>query len=292
MRFSARRPLGRTGFAATVIGAGDLADRALGIETCAATLRRALDAGVNLVDTAPAYERGLSERIVGAALLGRREGVFVIDKIDELGAPVAPQIGGSIDRLGFAPDAFVFHNVSRLEDWEAIARPGGPMEELGGAVRAGHCRFRGASCHHPGVARAAIASGLCDVVMFAIGPYVDPGYVDLLPLARERGVGTVCFKTFGAGMLVADTDGYGQPLSDPSRAGNRLTVADCLRATLTYDPDVALLGLSNAEEQDAAFDAVERYTRPTPEELAELRARAAHAIRGKGKTWWDPIPST
>jgi aryl-alcohol dehydrogenase-like predicted oxidoreductase len=288
MRFSPRRALGRTGFAATVIGAGDLADATLGIEACAATLRRALDAGVNLVDTAPAYEDGLSERIVGAALAGRRAGVFVVDKIDELAAPVGPQVTGSIERLGFAPDAFVFHNVSRVEDWEAIVRSGGPMEELGAVVRAGRCRFRGASCHHPDAARAAIVSGLCDVVMFAAGPHVDGRYLDLLPLARERGVGTVCFKSFGAGMLVADTDGYGKPLADPSKAGRHLTVADCLRATLSYDPDVALLGLSNAAEQDAAFDAVERYLPPSADELADIRRRAADAIVGKGKTWWDP----
>jgi aryl-alcohol dehydrogenase-like predicted oxidoreductase len=289
MRFSPRRPLGGTGFVATRIGAGDLADPSLGIEACAATLRRALDAGVNIVDTAPAYEDGLSERIVGAALRGRREGVFVIDKIDDLGGPVAPQIGGSVDRLGFPPDAFVFHNVSRMADWEAIVRPGGPMEELAIAVGAGRCRFRGVSSHRPEVARAAIESGLCDVVMFAIGPHVDRRYLDLLPLARERGVGTVCFKTFGAGMLVADSEGYGRPLSDATAAGRRLTVADCLRVTFASDPDVALLGLSTPLEQEAAFEAAERYTPPSPDELAELRARAAWAIRGKGPTWWDPV---
>jgi aryl-alcohol dehydrogenase-like predicted oxidoreductase len=288
MRFSPRRALGRTGFGATRIGAGDLADRSLGVDACAATLRRALDRGVNVVDTAPAYEDGLSERIVGTALRGRREGVFVIDKIDHLAQPVAPQVDGSIDRLGFTPDAFVFHNVSRMNDWQAIVRPDGAMEELGAAVRAGRCRFRGVSSHHPEVARAAIRSGLCDIVMFAIGPHVDRRYLDLLPLARERGVGTVCFKTFGAGMLVADTDGYGRPLSDATAAGRLLTVADCLCVTLACDPDVALLGLSTPAEQDAAFDAVERYTPPSPDELAELRERAARAIRGKGPTWWDP----
>ena len=71
-KFSPRRALGRTGFVATAIGAGDLADRSQSVDQCAATLRLALDAGLNLVDTAPAYEDGYSEQVVGAAVRGRR----------------------------------------------------------------------------------------------------------------------------------------------------------------------------------------------------------------------------
>ena len=93
-RVTPRRPLGRTGFVATPLGAGDLADRSVPKERCVATLRRALDAGVNVVDTAPAYEDGYSEEIVGEALRGRREGIFLIDKIDHLERSVGPQLDG------------------------------------------------------------------------------------------------------------------------------------------------------------------------------------------------------
>src|SRR5688572_25742960 len=114
-RFAPRRPLGRTGFVATVLGAGDLADRSLPFEECVATLARALDAGINVVDTAPMYEDGLSERIVGAAIARRPRGaapVFVVDKVDVLDAPVAPQVTASLERLGMASvDCMVFHAV-------------------------------------------------------------------------------------------------------------------------------------------------------------------------------------
>src|SRR5512144_1575805 len=99
-RFAPRRALGRTGFVATAVGQGDLADRAVPKDRCVETLRRALDAGVNVVDTAPMYEDGYSEEIVGEALRGRREGVLVIDKIDVLDEPVAPQLDASLERLG------------------------------------------------------------------------------------------------------------------------------------------------------------------------------------------------
>src|SRR3954463_2597400 len=102
-QFHPRRSLGQTGFVATALGIGDLADRSVPIETCVATARRALDAGLNVIDTAPNYEAGYSEGIVGRAVCGRdRDRVFVIDKVDELEAAVGPQIDGSLGRLGLA----------------------------------------------------------------------------------------------------------------------------------------------------------------------------------------------
>lgn len=284
-RFSPRRALGRTGFVATAVGIGDLADRAAGLESCVSTLRRALDAGLNLVDTAPQYEDGFSEEVVGAALRGRREGIFVVDKIDHLEEPIAPQVERSVARLGFAPDLFVFHDVSALDAWNRLATPGGAMHAL-----EGHARFRGVSSHHPDVVRAAIDSGLCDVVMFAVGPFVDRRYTDeLLPRARAAGVGVIGFKCFGAGMLLGDTAGYGKPLDAPRPSDQpRLSVEECVRATLTLDPDVALLGMSTPEEQDAALAAASRFEALPPDALEAIRQRAAAAVEGKGPRWWNP----
>src|SRR5262245_44846191 len=304
MHFRPRRELGRTAFVAPRLGVGDLADRSLPLETCVATLRRALDFGLNLVDTAPSYEDGYSEQIVGAALEGRRQGVFVIDKIDHFDRPVAQQIGESSKRLGLeATDLFVFHGVRELEQWHALARPDGPFSELRRAVAEGKTRFAGISAHHPEVLRAAIASGLCDVVMFPVGPFVDERYVgEILPLASSKGVGTVCFKTFGAGKLLGDTAGYGRPLEDRPRgkfsSGGKaasettelpvLGVEECVNFTLTCDPDVALLGLSFPTEQDAAFAAASRFSPLGADALEALRGRAREAIAGKGPCWWNP----
>src|SRR5512139_4123768 len=130
-RFLPRRPLSRTGFVATRLGAGDLADRQVPLETCVRTLVRALDAGLNVVDTAPAYEDAYSEEIVGRALRGRRDSVFLIDKIDQLREPVAPQVAGSLGRLGLPrADLFVFHSCSTLADWSALEEPGGGLDQL------------------------------------------------------------------------------------------------------------------------------------------------------------------
>ena len=304
-QFLPRRALGRTGFEATVLGIGDLADRSLPLETCVATVRRALDAGLNLIDTAPGYEDGYSEQIVGEAVKGFRDRLFVIDKIDELEAPVAPQIDASLRRLQLDhADAFVFHGLSSLEAFKRLAEPGGGFDQLAACIEAGKTRFRGISSHDPDVLHAAIEAGLCDIVMFPVGPFVDLRYLtEILPLAKTHGVGTVCFKTFGAGKLLGDTVGYNQPLQrrprgklssggvdDTQAVLPRLSVDECLHYTLTLDPDVALLGLSFPNEQDAAFAAARTFQPLSPEQMEEIRCRAVAARQDKGPCWWNPEP--
>ena len=304
-RFSARRELGRTGFQATVLGSGDLADRSVPFARCVATLRRAIDAGLNVLDTAPGYEDGYSEQIVGEAVKGVREQLFLIDKIDELEAPVAPQIDASLQRLGLDyTDAFVFHGLSSMATFARLAEPGGGFDQLAACIKAGKTRFGGISSHNPDVLRAALAAGLCDVVLFPLGPFVDERYItEILPLAQAQGAGTICFKTFGAGKLLGDTAGYNQPLQLRPRgklsSGGieetpavlpRLTVEECLHYTLTLDPDVALLGLSFPNEQDAAFAAARSFQPLPPAQMEEIRQRAVIARRDKGPCWWNPEP--
>ncbi len=304
-RFSPRRELGRTGFQATVLGSGDLADRSVPFARCVATLRRAIDAGLNVLDTAPGYEDGYSEQIVGEAVKGVREQLFLIDKIDELEAPVAPQIDASLQRLGLDyTDAFVFHGLSSMTTFARLAEPGGGFDQLAACIKAGKTRFGGISSHNPDVLRAALAAGLCDVVLFPLGPFVDEHYVtEILPLAQAQGAGTICFKTFGAGKLLGDTAGYNQPLQLRPRgklsSGGveetlavlpRLTVEECLHYTLTLDPDVALLGLSFPNEQDAAFAAARSFQPLSPAQMEDIRQRATIARRDKGPCWWNPEP--
>lgn len=303
--FAPRRELGRTGFVASVLGSGDLADRSLPLEACVATLRRAIDAGLNVVDTAPGYEDGYSEQIVGEAVKGVRDRLFIVSKIDDLLDPVAPQIEASLRRLQLdATDAFVFHGLSDMATFAQLAAPGGGFDQLAACIQAGKARFGGISSHNPDVLKAAIEAGLCDIAMFPVGPFVDERYItETLPLAKARGVGSICFKTFGAGKLLGDTAGYNQPLQRRPRgklsSGGvddavavlpRLTVRECLHYTLTLDPDVTLLGLSFPNEQDQAFAAAQAFQPLSAEAMADIRVRAVEARQDKGPCWWNPNP--
>src|ERR1700761_9425012 len=76
-----RRPFGSTSREVPIIGQGtwyiDEADRAVAI----AALRRGLDLGLNHIDTAEMYGSGASETLVGEAIAGRRDDVFLVSKV-------------------------------------------------------------------------------------------------------------------------------------------------------------------------------------------------------------------
>ena len=77
------RPLGRTGIQVSHLTLGAMSFGALGNtdhDDCVGIVHRALDAGVNVVDTADVYSQGESEVIVGKALRGRRDDVVLSTK--------------------------------------------------------------------------------------------------------------------------------------------------------------------------------------------------------------------
>lgn len=297
------RPLGNTGFQASRIGAGDLADRALLPEVCVATLQRAIRWGINVIDTAPGYEDGYSEQIVGSAIQHIRETVFVISKIDELDLPIEPQLVATLERMqtGYL-DGYVYHGLSNMDQYVALRERDDGFRALFDLKARGLVRHVGISSHHPQVLLQAMHDGMCDIALFPIGAFVHKDYIQrVLPEAKARGVGSICFKTFGAGKLVTDTTGYGQPLTIRPRgklsageAGStgsqNMSVSDCVQYTLTQDPDVALLGMSFPSEQDLVQSAYDAYRPASAEELSDIEARAALARMGKGPCWWNPDP--
>src|SRR5262245_2309820 len=92
------RAFGRTGLAVSALGFGSWpmsgGDRYGAIEDAEAirAIHRALDAGVNCVDTAPAYGFGHAEEVVGQALRGRRTQALLVTKCGLAWGPDGPAI--------------------------------------------------------------------------------------------------------------------------------------------------------------------------------------------------------
>src|SRR5712692_6294376 len=96
------RVLGRTGVRVSILGFG-CGSRLLmykeeqkGVEA----LNRALDLGINYIDTASAYGEGVSEQWVGTIMKSRRKGVFLVTKVDQRkGDQAQRSIESSLNRL-------------------------------------------------------------------------------------------------------------------------------------------------------------------------------------------------
>ena len=76
------RRLGASGLRVSIIGlGGNTFGRYADAERTASILHRAIELGVNLVDTADIYGRGASEELIGRALAGRRDQIFIATKV-------------------------------------------------------------------------------------------------------------------------------------------------------------------------------------------------------------------
>src|SRR5215470_953194 len=145
------RQLGRTGEKVSAIGLGGYH---IGVpkdeQESVRIIRSAVDRGITFMDNCWDYHDGQSELRMGKALAdGYRQKVFLMSKIDgRTKESAARQIDESLKRLqADRIDLMQFHEIIRMEDPDRIFAPGGAMEAMQEAKRAGRIRFIGFTGH-------------------------------------------------------------------------------------------------------------------------------------------------
>ncbi|MET7391583.1 aldo/keto reductase [Streptomyces sp. NPDC005529] len=211
------RPLGRTGVQVSPLCLGAMMFGPWGNEDEADSIRiihRALDAGINVVDTADGYSGGVSEEIVGKALKGRREDVVLATKFfmpmsqddpNQRGGSrrwIIREVENSLKRLGTDYiDLYQVHRPSPDTDVEET------LGALTGLVHQGKVRYIGSSSF-PGsqIAEAQWTSRERRLERFVTEqpPYsilVRGIEEDVLPTVRRHGMGTLTFSPLSGGWL-------------------------------------------------------------------------------------------
>lgn len=167
-------------------------------------VREALDRGINYFDTAPDYADAASEKVIGEALRGRRDGVFVATKfctpdghlaVDTPVAKILEAVEGSLARLG--TDHVDLVHIHACNEEERLLAPNF-HEAFDRLKEQGKARFLGVSSHTPRMVEvmiAAIESDRFDVIMPAYSYKLWPALDGVLDLARQRDVGVVAMKT-------------------------------------------------------------------------------------------------
>jgi aryl-alcohol dehydrogenase-like predicted oxidoreductase len=198
-------------------------------------VRRALELGVNLIDTAEFYGFGRSERIVGEAIKGHRDKVFLATKLFPVGLPlqVASRARGSARRLG----------VDRIDlyqqHWPSpMFPPGATMPRMRKLVESGLVTHVGVSNHSLAQWQAAEGSlggpVLSNQVKFNLlerGPERD-----LVPWARENGRVVIAYSPLAQGLL------SGKYLETTPRNLRRLRPAFSASSRARLRPLIAALG--------------------------------------------------
>jgi len=215
-------------------------------------IHRALETGINFIDTANVYNADESERVVGRALKGRRDQVVVATKVSGAMGQGPNDKGASRTHIFQAVD----ESLSRLDtdyiDLYYIHMPDydTPTEETLGAlddcVRAGKVRYAACSNHYAW----QVCEGLWMSQRHGFTPYVavQPLYnilnrdaeLELLPLCRKYELGVVTYSPLARGVLAGKyTQGEAPP--DDSRAGRgdrRIQEAEYRDESLAIAPSI------------------------------------------------------
>jgi aryl-alcohol dehydrogenase-like predicted oxidoreductase len=208
-----RRKLGNQGLTVSAIGLGCMgmsefygtSSETDGI----ATIQRALDLGVDFLDTADMYGPFTNEKLVGKAIRGRRDAVVLATKFGNMRGEQGEFLGisghpdyvrkacdASLQRLGV--DVIDLYYQHRVDTQTPIEETVGAMSEL---VKAGKVRYLGLSEAAPATIRRAQKVHPISALQTEYSLWSRDPEDEILPTVRELGIGFVSYSPLGRGFL-------------------------------------------------------------------------------------------
>src|SRR3954451_4109900 len=174
-----------------------------------ATIQRALDLGVNFLDTADMYGPFTNEQLVGRAIAGRRDEVVLATKFGNVRGPNGERLGvrgdpeyvhqacdASLGRLGV--DHIDLYYQHRVDPDTPIEETVGAMKEL---VVQGKVRYLGLSEAAAGTIRRAHEVHPISALQTEYSLWTRDPEEEILPTVRELGIGFVAYSPLGRGFL-------------------------------------------------------------------------------------------
>lgn len=286
-----KRVLGRTGRQVSVLamGCGSRFLMYKDEDKALEALNRALDLGINYLDTAYSYGRGLSEERVGKVMATRRKDVFLATKVpDRKGDAALRTIEGSLKRLRVDQvDLIHIHSLTGADDLAAIEAADGVLQALYKLRDQKVTRFIGITSHtDPAVLKTALERHDFDCTQMALnaamaGMTSGPGGMVVnsgrqvsferraLPVAVRKNLGVIAMKVFAQDALVGQA-----------------SAEKLLGYALSLPVATAVVGMPRLEliEENAALA---RAFRPLPpEEMRSLSERLAGANKAALDSWF------
>jgi len=212
---------------------------------------KALDLGFNYIDTARCY--GDSEVLIGAVMKTRRSECYLSSKsIRRSKAETEEDINTSLRNLNTDMiDIYFCHDISREQNYEKIMSESGSLAAIKEGQKAGKVRYTAISTHRADIAIRAIKTGEFDAIMLPINLFDQEFITDVVPVARQEGVGIIGMKPLAGGAF-----------THPQIA---------LRYSLAQNIDAQLVGISAISELEEDFQIADTFQPLSEEEIGKLK---------------------
>lgn len=251
------KTLGRTGEKVSAIGlGGHHIGRIRDDQESIKLIRTAIDRGINFLDNSWDYHNGRSERLMGQALQGGyRQKVFLMTKIDgRTKAEATRQIDDSLkalqtDRI----DLMQHHEIIRMEDPDRVFAPGGAMEAVVAAQKAGKIRYIGFTGHKDPLVHLRMLE-VADQNNFRFDTVQMPLNVmdahfrsfeqRVLPVLVQKEIGVLGMKSMGDPYILRS---------------NTVKPIECLHYAMNLPTSTVITGIESMEILDQAFEAARTF---------------------------------
>ncbi|MBT3384770.1 MAG: aldo/keto reductase [Prolixibacteraceae bacterium] len=272
-----KRPFGKTGYNIGLfsLGAQGTVEIPGREEDALAIINRALDLGVNYIDTSAYYGRakegedqlplqGTSERYVGQVLKTRRKETFIATKTHDRSYDGAMRhLEKSLKNLQTDKiDLWQIHNVKskEKEDIDKIFADDGVLKAMKKAKEEGIVKFLGVTGHEsPDQLRILIERFPFDTILTAINAadkHHDPVIEKLLPTAVEKNVGIVAMKIPARDRIFSK--------------GGIITMKQALEYVFTFPISTAIVGIDNLKELEENVQIAKNFAPLTEDELLAI----------------------
>ena len=262
-----KRPLGKTGEQVTIYGLGGLftTSRHDRHDEAVEIVNRAIDLGVNYIDTSAAYGTGASELNIGTVMKERREEVFLASKShDYTYDGTMALVHQSLRRLQTDHlDLYQHHFLGRLGQLEQLQQKHSARQAFERLRDEGVIRFIGVTGHSSRVLADALEDYPYDCALITLNAAQavmdDPEDLDrFFRLAQENEVGVIAMKVVERGALIE----------------RGLDMGQLLPYVLSYPVATAIVGITDLAHLEENVRIASAFEPLSEQEMAQIRALA------------------
>jgi predicted aldo/keto reductase-like oxidoreductase len=284
------RSFGKTGFKVGILSLGGQATIEMQgtEEESEKIINRAIDLGVNYIDTAASYGRGQSQLNIGRVMKTRRSEVWLSTKTHDRTYDGSMRLlEDSLKKLQTDHlDMWQLHNVQRQDQIDQIFAPNGAIKALEKAKSEGIVRHLGITGHYePVVLKNAIHNYPFDAILMALNA-ADPHYLSfkkyLLPEAQKLGIAIIGMKVATRGRMISTWTPPPvdeQPARMATKKPGTITIKEALTYNMSLPVSTTIIGVDNVAQIEENVKIASEFSPLSLAELEDIEYKTLPIVR-------------